>query len=167
MTAPPSSLTRGDISIALLGRSMPGEYHWAICPAYDDTKAYKVHAKQVSSHWFFEDPPVFEDLIKSDIITADVKIGALKSTDQSDFDAVVDLLRQIPMETPEIDQGVEPKFTCRVWLREAVRVLHRNGYIECPDVNALEKECEEVAEPNHPAFPSYHGYSHFVAQSSV
>jgi hypothetical protein len=72
---PPQSLTRGDISVILLGRSMPNEYHWAICLAYDTTKAYKLHAKQVSSHWFFEDPPVFEDLLKSDIIAADVKVG--------------------------------------------------------------------------------------------
>ena len=40
------------------------------------------------------------------------------------------------------------KFSCRIWMREAVRVLNKQGVIVCEDVDALEKECEAYAEKN-------------------
>ena len=51
-----------------------------------------------------------------------------------------DMLAQIPMAVPEVDKVREPVFTCRVWVREALRRMHREGYVHCPDVDALEEE---------------------------
>ncbi|KAI1794776.1 hypothetical protein LXA43DRAFT_86372 [Ganoderma leucocontextum] len=50
------------------------------------------------------------------------------------------LLAQIPMAVPEADKAREPVFTCRVWVREALRRMHGEGYVWCPDVDALEEE---------------------------
>ncbi|KAH9846310.1 hypothetical protein C2E23DRAFT_744345 [Lenzites betulinus] len=50
------------------------------------------------------------------------------------------LLWAIPMMVPKADEAREPKFTCRVWAREAVRRMHAYGYIHCPNVDALEEE---------------------------
>lgn len=45
------------------------------------------------------------------------------------------------MAVPEADRAREPVFTCRVWVREAVRRMHAGGYVQlCPDVDALEEE---------------------------
>ncbi|KAI0643872.1 hypothetical protein C8Q79DRAFT_872717, partial [Trametes meyenii] len=50
------------------------------------------------------------------------------------------LLSAIPMTVPQADFTTELAFTCRVWIREAVRTLHARGWINCPDVNPLEAE---------------------------
>ena len=55
--------------------------------------------------------------------------------------ALRDMLAQIPMAVvPEADRAREPTFTCRVWVREALRRMHKEGYVRCPDVDALEEE---------------------------
>ena len=55
--------------------------------------------------------------------------------------ALRDMLAQIPMSVvPEADRAREPAFTCRVWVREALRRMHKEGYVWCPDVDALEEE---------------------------
>ncbi|EIW64769.1 uncharacterized protein TRAVEDRAFT_42187 [Trametes versicolor FP-101664 SS1] len=50
------------------------------------------------------------------------------------------LLAVIPMSVPAVDQARERDFTCRVWIREAVRRMHAHRYIHCPNVDALEEE---------------------------
>ncbi|KAF9474025.1 hypothetical protein BDN70DRAFT_885286 [Pholiota conissans] len=71
------------------------------------------------------------------------------------------------MSVPTIDENTEPTFTCRVWFKEAIRILNNSGYISCPDVNQLEVECKAFAVTNQPAYPSYGGYKHFIAHSSA
>lgn len=56
------------------------------------------------------------------------------------------MLKEIPMAIPAVDSEREPRFTCRVWLREAVRRMHAAGYISCPDVDALEAEMWEYGK---------------------
>lgn len=50
------------------------------------------------------------------------------------------LLAEIPMSVPAVDQARERDFTCRIWIREAVRRMHAHRYIHCPIVDALEEE---------------------------
>ena len=54
------------------------------------------------------------------------------------------LLRAIPMATPECD--APHPFTCRVWFREAVRLLCEEGVVVCPSVDVLEKELTGLAD---------------------
>ncbi|KAI0647283.1 hypothetical protein C8Q79DRAFT_908681 [Trametes meyenii] len=54
-----------------------------------------------------------------------------------DLDA---FLCEIPMEVPQIDEGREPVWSCRVWVREALRRMHARGYVVCKDIDALEAE---------------------------
>ncbi|PIL22946.1 hypothetical protein GSI_15642 [Ganoderma sinense ZZ0214-1] len=51
-----------------------------------------------------------------------------------------EMLARIPMAVPEADGERERVFTCRVWVREALRRMHEEGYVDCPDVDALEEE---------------------------
>ena len=52
------------------------------------------------------------------------------------------------MAIPVEDREVEPLFTCRVWWKQAIRLLSRNGYIVCSDLQALESECKRYAAQN-------------------
>jgi len=53
-------------------------------------------------------------------------------------------LAPIPMSTPDADKPQQ--FSCRIWFKEAVRVLHERGVIRCPDVDRLETELRLLAE---------------------
>ena len=55
------------------------------------------------------------------------------------------LLRDVPLATPQCD---EPHgFTCRIWFREAVRMLIAQGMVTVwHSVDALEKELAGVAD---------------------
>jgi hypothetical protein len=44
------------------------------------------------------------------------------------------------MAVPAADAAREPAWTCRVWAREARRRMHAAGFVDCPDVDAMEDE---------------------------
>lgn len=70
-------------------------------------------------------------------------LPAIKTCDQLD-----ELLRQIPMTLPSEDAGEYTRFTCAVWLRQAIRYMARNGFIACGDVTAAHKEITVYAQAN-------------------
>ncbi|KAJ7187458.1 hypothetical protein GGX14DRAFT_581064 [Mycena pura] len=78
--------------------------------------------------------------------------------------AVKEVFPDVSMSTPAVDQEKEPRFTCRVWFREVIRILHQAGILTCTDVDALEEECAEHAKANQAALPTWGGYMHFVSQ---
>ena len=81
----------------------------------------------------------------------------------NDYNSVFQLLKGIPMTIPQEDVGIEPKFTCRVWWKQAIRLLSDRGYIKCDNVQALENECIEYAKTN----PRLHGgSSHYEYHTS-
>ncbi len=82
-------------------------------------------------------------------------------------DAFGDILSRVPLAVPEADEGREPEFTCRVWWREAIRRLHVEGIISCPDVDGLERECRKHALDNQAHLESYRGYRYYVSQISA
>lgn len=60
------------------------------------------------------------------------------------------LLDAIPMTLPTEDIGRDTVFRCRVWLKQAVRVLAANDIVNCPDGFALEGELFELGNENEP-----------------
>lgn len=150
-------LTPYEVLAVLFGRAEPGTFHWSICIPISPRHAIKLHAKSVGNdHWFFEsDTLPQEDLESSPIIAVAVRLGQLLP---EDLENVVQLLKAIPMVIPEVDQAVEGRFTCRVWFKEAVRVLNQAGYVRCDDVGALEKECKEYALANDPSGEGWKGH---------
>ncbi|KAL1944667.1 hypothetical protein VTO73DRAFT_3097 [Trametes versicolor] len=77
-------------------------------------------------------------LATSPAVAAAAIIGRLP--DGKSVDDLNALLRQIPMEVPQVDRERELTWTCRVWIREALRRMHVRGYIHCEDVDAMEEE---------------------------
>ncbi|KAK0468017.1 uncharacterized protein EV420DRAFT_1502382 [Desarmillaria tabescens] len=89
--------------------------------------------------YFWEYERVKFTLAKSQSVATAVVIGTIPSSKTADDLHVI--LQAIPVPViPEIDREREPNFNCRVWIREAVRRMNIMGYIQCPDVDALEAE---------------------------
>ena len=74
-------------------------------------------------------------------------LASIGNAESSSGSASIDsLLSDIPLATPECD--APHPFTCRIWFREAVRVLTVHGAGVCPSVDALEKELTGLADAN-------------------
>jgi len=56
-------------------------------------------------------------------------------------------MSDIPMQFPVREQK-EDSFNCRVWVREALRVLEDHGVIDIGDINKLEEEFISLGEEN-------------------
>ncbi|KAJ3836834.1 hypothetical protein F5878DRAFT_540611 [Lentinula raphanica] len=140
-----SALTPGEI-LACMFTNSGGTFHWTIFVVIDHTRAYKLHAKQYGNYWAFEDPPRFQNLLQSFTLSAMVRIGNFNDS----YNRMVALLREIPMTVPAHEVLIihTNVFHCRVWFREAIRKLHDNGYIYCPNVWALYDECMGHAQSN-------------------
>ncbi|KAJ7711848.1 hypothetical protein B0H16DRAFT_1900457 [Mycena metata] len=159
-----SSLIVGDILAALFSRGRTQDddeqFHWTICLPTTTTTAKKLHAKGVTAtNFIFESPPC-----RYSASHVPNSIGTLNN--QNAVDAVIALLATIPLVTPPAEAQLGIQFNCLVWFRQAVRCLHDNGYLHCPDVGALEAECRKYGEANDASFGSWKGYMYFVAESS-
>ncbi|KAJ7882215.1 hypothetical protein B0H14DRAFT_2282242, partial [Mycena olivaceomarginata] len=120
-------------------------FHWTICLPTTTTTAKKLHAKGITAtNFIFESPPVDIRLPTSRTISVALKIGV----DQNAVDAVIALLARIPLVTPAAEAQLGIQFNCLVWFRQAIRCLHDNDYLHCPDVDALEAECRRYGEAN-------------------
>ena len=62
-------------------------------------------------------------------------------------DAIARLVGAIPLAFPERETK-ESAFNCRVWVREAIRVLHDHGVVDIVDVYKLEEEFVALGEEN-------------------
>ncbi|KAI0093263.1 hypothetical protein BDY19DRAFT_922981 [Irpex rosettiformis] len=138
-----------------------GTFHWAICVSVDDSNATKMHVTNLSGGWVYE--KIMDSIVKSQTACVAVKIGELSST--RDIEPVSNLLENIPMLIPTIDQSIEERFTCRVWFKEAIRVLTANGIISCPDVYKLERELKAYGEEQDPKTVA--GYGVEIRTSSI
>ncbi|KAK0242672.1 hypothetical protein EDD85DRAFT_918880 [Armillaria nabsnona] len=134
--------TSTDILITLqLMITVPPRFHWAICVGdpSDSTPCcgIKFHAitdgQQTETGWSYDRTGFRIDAVDSGVAAALAE----------DLDNV---LKNIPMVVPAIDGEREPRFSCRVWCREALRRLDIEGIITCTDIDAMEKEMREYGE---------------------
>ena len=131
----------------------PPKFHWYIfAPNATDghlnvRSGLKMHAttdyspSESERLWCFDATPVALATDEGGLAAA-ATIGRLneKLEDGRSQAGLRELLTRIPMVVPEADKAREPVFTCRVWVREALRRMHEGGYVQCPDVDALEEE---------------------------
>ncbi|GJE86160.1 hypothetical protein PsYK624_022400 [Phanerochaete sordida] len=161
----PEPLRPREICAVLYAQWQARKYHWAICIPHSSTTVKKFHVKESSTGNFsYEEPPPDENLSVSPAVSVVVKLG--ECTPKHTVDYIHSLLRAIPMQTPKEDVAKEPRFSSRVWWKEAVRTLHRHGVIHCPDVHELERELFQFAELNDVS-QSSRGYKFFVSRRSV
>ena len=82
------------------------------------------------------------------------------------FEYVCELLRAIPMEVPSVFSDSEKRFSCRVWVKEAWRVMDANDIIKCSDVVALEREMWDLGKEHDPLTITGAPFKFHTAQSS-
>lgn len=70
------------------------------------------------------------------------------------------------MEVPSIFEDSEKRFSCRVWVKEAWRVLDANGIIKCSDVVALEHEMWDFGREHDPLTITGAPFKFHTAKSS-
>jgi hypothetical protein len=61
-------------------------------------------------------------------------------------DDVHQVLKDVEMRTNRKYGGRKTVFDCKIWIRQAVDILHENQLIICSDAVALEGRCQAVAE---------------------
>ncbi|KAG7091275.1 hypothetical protein E1B28_010324 [Marasmius oreades] len=140
------SLPGNSISIGLTIRypppGDPENFHWLMWLVAADTKnGICVHANNNSGAFKFEAKPW--NAATSQSLSALVQIGTLN---KHTIETLTALLKAIPMASPDEDRGAV--FNCRIWVREAVRVLERNGVLKCDSVDALQAELLQYAQEN-------------------
>ncbi|MBW0481653.1 hypothetical protein O181_021368 [Austropuccinia psidii MF-1] len=146
------------VTIHLRPGFRPIRFHWTLFvphpPIVDPvsgeqriTTGVKYHAKEIACEpfWAYEVDWNF-NLADCLSIGVAVVIGRLSSPwTTSMIDEL--LSTQVPLTfIPELDLHRERRYTCRVWLREAIRVLNFHGAIQCSDVDELEYEIRAYGE---------------------
>ncbi|KAJ6486369.1 hypothetical protein C8R47DRAFT_979683 [Mycena vitilis] len=162
------SLNVGDILAVVFDRGNLGTFHWAICVPLDSTVAAKYHVTDSSGDWEFElderGAVPLHNLIAAQKTTGSQQIcAAVKIVDR---EVLTPFLNTIEMAVPVVDKERERKFTCRVWFRQAIRELHDTGFLECSDVDALEKECIRYGLGNTPQGNLCKEYAYYVSKHS-
>ncbi|KAM5544230.1 hypothetical protein V8D89_001890 [Ganoderma adspersum] len=144
-----------------------GTFHWAIViPSNNSDHAEILHANnpvEAGGRWSFQRKT--HDVYASRTACIIVKIGTLTATNT--IERITNLLEGIPMAIPLADRTIEPRFTCRVWFKEAIRVLARNGVLTCPDVSALERKMIEYGQEQALSTSLGGGYKYHVPSSSL
>ncbi|KIY45572.1 hypothetical protein FISHEDRAFT_49049 [Fistulina hepatica ATCC 64428] len=145
----------GHICVGLFSRG-DGKFHWSILLPFSTTHTYVYHATNLyGGGWIHE----LQVRNVHDWLTTCAVIRLSGPTGLTSPETLNDLLniKYISMDTPTTDPP-EP-FTCRVWVRKAIRVLHGSGYINCPNAIALEDELRAFGEAQDPATITGCGYS--------
>lgn len=146
-------LEENGVYAALYTNEHGKSWHWAIYfhrfhyPSPNiEISGYKMHATNTYGPWQYERTD--QDILSTHTLTTITKIGAIHDL-QWGVEFLETYLKAIPMSIPRVDELYEKAFTCRVWFREAIRVLHNEGFcINCSDVNALCRELISHARLN-------------------
>lgn len=149
------------LTIHIRPGSFPPRYHWGIFIPHPPSNSIGIE-RGVNFHmvdhvrapyWRFEADFNY-NLNDSAYVAAAIVIGQLR---RSSIEQIHQLLYQIPIDVVPIeDIDSENTFSCRVWIREAIRVLHRAGIIRCDSVDDLEWEMRGYGE--RARYFSDHGY---------
>lgn len=83
------------------------------------------------------------------ILVSDDSVAGMLTPERT-FEQLDELLRDIPLNlsSEDLDTGEFERFACRVWTRQAIRYMARNGFIVCDDAKAAHDEVVQHALEN-------------------
>ncbi|EED85329.1 predicted protein [Postia placenta Mad-698-R] len=145
--------------VAAMFTRYDGTFHWSLAlpGAGAGGQALKIHAIDPGQFWRFDVSD--QDLIhsarfhilryKTFLMGLRPRLGSRRTPTRT-FDPaeVRDLLQEIPMATPVFELSSVQRFTCRVWFRQAIRVLIEKSMVYCPRIKDLEDELLGLATAN-------------------
>ncbi|KZT08867.1 uncharacterized protein LAESUDRAFT_675350 [Laetiporus sulphureus 93-53] len=133
-------LVPNDIYAALSVANAPGKFHWSIFLCESNGFGHKFHAATdgvPDGQWRYECAPW--SAWNDSRVVAFFPMGEMPQG--LDHTHLNEYLQTIPMEVPSIDRLCEPRFTCRVWFKAAVRLLNDvEMFVRCSDVDGLEMQ---------------------------
>ncbi|KAL1691648.1 hypothetical protein GGG16DRAFT_53162 [Schizophyllum commune] len=122
----------GDICLTLASRG-DGTFHWTITLPHDENAGFKLHASNKQGPWrFLAEECTFKSTPELCII---MKIGHLGFHSP---ESVKRMVEELPMDVLEPFVAKESRFTCRVWVKQAIALLNENGVLHV-DVEDVEK----------------------------
>ncbi|PBL01867.1 hypothetical protein ARMGADRAFT_1005360 [Armillaria gallica] len=136
-----ASMEKNDIYAVLTSTNIAGAFHWSLYLVVDSSQGYKFHAtnKIGTAPWQYECVLWVNPQSEDSMPVTFTKIGQVP--EDWDYSYLDYFLNSIPMCTPDTDRAREPRFTCRVWFKEAIRTLHAaEMFVKCADVDALERD---------------------------
>ncbi|TFK84993.1 hypothetical protein K466DRAFT_588458 [Polyporus arcularius HHB13444] len=141
-------LRPGTIAAALCKTTDTGKYHWIIYLITDlcGSSGFKYHAtnQMGAAPWHYEYTR-WEGLESARCVTL-TPIGRVPNRNEKSADDLDAILREVPLEVPQVDRRMFDRFTCRTWFRAAIRKLNdKRMYVRCPDVDLLEDKLTRMA----------------------
>ncbi|KAK7454081.1 hypothetical protein VKT23_011592 [Stygiomarasmius scandens] len=120
-------------------------FHYTLSLMMNKTTAKKLHARELSpGNFVFE--AANQTIAQSNSLCVALEIGSMSSYS---VEQIIQLLQSIPMVLPECDVQTDGRFRCRVWLKQALRVLNLNGIIKCSDADkVVNGELKVLAKEN-------------------
>jgi len=131
------------IYVALRVRDgQPVSFHWSLYIVYDTERGESFEAvdKVENGPWYILSE-VTSILKYASRVTAMIKVG------QTSAEALP-RLRRILEDRSSVHQRNAAKFSCRIWVLNALEFLDRESFISCKHVEKIEKEVRDMAEYN-------------------
>ncbi|TRM57797.1 hypothetical protein BD626DRAFT_513546 [Schizophyllum amplum] len=150
-----SDFRPGDICLTLASRG-DGTFHWTITIPYSDSAGVKLHASNKQGPWrFLADDYSLKKTLELCIV---MKIGHLHSHTTEDL---IRLVEALPMTVVDPFVGEEPRFTCKVWVKQAVTLLRENDILQV-DARDIEKAALAWGAKHDPATVTGAPYKFYV-----
>ncbi|KZT63948.1 hypothetical protein DAEQUDRAFT_733290 [Daedalea quercina L-15889] len=126
---------------AALYRGDDGRYNWALILAQSASEGLKLHSTNIPNptKWHYEQERYSLDEERKPLVLILAKLDVPHTHP-------VNLLQEIPLETPPSDLPKVQAFTRRIWFRQGIRRLSSAGLVQCPSVDALERKLVDPAD---------------------
>ncbi|KAI0840597.1 hypothetical protein F5Y06DRAFT_263136 [Hypoxylon sp. FL0890] len=121
------------------------KYHWALFTSEDSPPSgILLHATDANR----KPLDLYSEVRRvSDPLRSGSMVVILKITDSPGLNALKKCASSIRLMDPAYLPRGESRWTCRVWVKEVLNSLHKNGYIELPSgIDAIEEWCQYVAD---------------------
>ncbi|KAK0460309.1 hypothetical protein IW261DRAFT_1636312 [Armillaria novae-zelandiae] len=126
-----SPFSEGEIYVTAFFSTALDSFHYALSIMMDPFQCKMLHARELwPDHFVFEDKE--NSLTSSATLCIALKIGDMR---YDTLEQVTALLQAIPMALP--NGATDQRFDCRVWLKEAIKVLNNQGVLRCADADML------------------------------
>jgi hypothetical protein len=152
------------IYVILSSIGSPGRFHWGIYLKLSQAMGFVAHARHPteslsSLEWELEYSQNFTLESSVSLILA-LKVGTLQT---SRYRAYENALRDPTL----MEDSDGEDFTCRIWVKRALRKLDEDGFIKCDDVDAVETEAVDLASEFETDFAGDAGFLIRTSQCST
>lgn len=143
------------IYLVLSSIGMPGRFHWGLYLKLSRNLGFVAHAQHPdwslsSLDWEMEYTQKATLESSVNLILA-LKVGTLQTSKYSSYERNL-------REPALMNESESSDFSCRIWVKRALKQLHEEGFVECDDVDAVEAEAIEFGTDSEREFRGRRGF---------